>query len=109
MVNARFVKPLDRELLASQLAGGGRIATVEEHVIAGGFGAAVLETIAELALADVETVTLGIPDRFVPHGSPEVLRKSLGLDAEGIFFRLRRFFAAGTLGAAESPPAESTA
>jgi len=95
VVNARFVKPLDRELLASQLAGGGRIATVEEHVVAGGFGAAVLETVAELELRGVEVLPIGIPDRWVPHCSQEVLRKAHGLDAEGIYFRLRRFFAAG--------------
>jgi 1-deoxy-D-xylulose-5-phosphate synthase len=92
VVNARFVKPLDRELLASQLADGGRVATVEEHALAGGFGSAVLEAIAEMGLEGIETLCLGIPDRFVPHGSQQTLLHSLGLDAGGLYFRLRQFF-----------------
>jgi 1-deoxy-D-xylulose-5-phosphate synthase len=98
VVNARFVKPLDRELLASQLAPSGRLATVEEHALAGGFGSAVLEAIADMGLEGVETLCLGIPDRFVPHGSQRVLRQALGLDADGIYFRLRQFFTAATSG-----------
>jgi len=98
LVNARFVKPLDRELLRAQLEQlglpGAKLATVEEHMIAGGFGAAVLECISELELEGVETMVVGVPDRFVPHGSQDVLRKTLGLDAESLYFRFRRFFAA---------------
>ncbi len=98
LVNARFVKPLDRDLLKAQLTQlglpGARLATVEEHMIAGGFGAAALETISELELEGVETLVVGVPDRFVPHGSQDVLRKTLGLDAESLYFRFRRFFAA---------------
>ena len=99
LVNARFVKPLDRELLAlqieqaSQLEGGARLATVEEHALAGGFGSAVLEALSEMELAGVTTLAIGVPDKFVPHGSQEVLRKTLGLDAEGLYFRFRSFFA----------------
>lgn len=92
VVNARFVKPLDRELLASQLATGGRLACVEEHTVAAGFGSAVLEALADMGLEGVETLTLGVADRFVPHGSQRVLRQALGLDADGIYFRLRQFF-----------------
>jgi 1-deoxy-D-xylulose-5-phosphate synthase len=104
VVNARFVKPLDRDLLESQLGQGGRVATVEEHVVAGGFGAAVLEAISDLGLAKVETLVVGVPDRFVPHGSQDVLRKSLGLDAESLYFRFRRFFGAQTQSAAAAAP-----
>ncbi len=96
LVNARFVKPLDRELLRSQVAAlgaGARLATVEEHVVSGGFGSAVGEALAELELAGVSLLHVGVPDRFVPHGSQEVLRKTLGLDAESLYFRLRSFFA----------------
>lgn len=103
LVNARFVKPLDRELLASQLGSGGRIATIEEHAVAGGFGSAVLEAISELSLGGVETLCLGVPDRFVPHGSQRVLRRALGLDAEGLYFRLRQFFQASGPSAARGP------
>jgi len=104
VVNARFVKPLDRELLRSQLeqlGAGARLATVEEHVVAGGFGSAVLEALAEMEISGVATLTVGVPDRFVPHGSQEVLRKVLGLDAEGLYFRLRTFFGQRVAGAAE--------
>jgi 1-deoxy-D-xylulose-5-phosphate synthase len=96
LVNARFVKPLDRELLRSQVAAlgaGARLATVEEHAVAGGFGSAVGEALAELELSGVSLLHVGVPDRFVPHGSQEVLRKTLGLDAESLYFRLRSFFA----------------
>lgn len=97
VVNARFVKPLDREMLASQLAEGGRIATVEEHSLAGGFGSAVLEALADMGLEGVEALNLGIPDRFIPHGSEAVLRQALGLDADGLYFRLRQFFVTSSL------------
>ncbi|MBZ0090006.1 MAG: hypothetical protein K8H90_06480, partial [Thermoanaerobaculia bacterium] len=93
---ARFVKPLDRELLRAQveaLGAGARLVTVEEHVVAGGFGSAVLEALAEMELHQVATLAIGVPDKFVPHGSQEVLRKTLGLDAESLYFRLRSFFA----------------
>ncbi len=99
LVNARFVKPLDRELLALQidqfgdLEGGARLATVEEHSLAGGFGSAVIEALSEMELSQVTTLAIGVPDKFVPHGSQEVLRKMLGLDAEGLYFRFRSFFA----------------
>jgi 1-deoxy-D-xylulose-5-phosphate synthase len=111
LVNARFVKPLDRELLALQieqlggLEGGARLATVEEHALAGGFGSAVSEALAEMELSGVATLALGVPDKFVPHGSQDVLRKMLGLDAEGLYFRLRSFFAR-TAGARGSSGAE---
>ena len=96
VVNARFVKPLDRDLLRAQISGmgsGARLATVEEHVVAGGFGSAVSEALSEMELHGVATMQIGVPDRFVPHGSQDVLRKTLGLDAESLYFRLRSFFA----------------
>jgi 1-deoxy-D-xylulose-5-phosphate synthase len=99
VVNARFVKPLDRDLLRAQLEQlglpGAKLVTVEEHVVAGGFGAAALEAVSEMELEGVESLLVGVPDKFVPHGSQDVLRKVLGLDAEGLYFRFRSFFAAG--------------
>ena len=95
VVNARFVKPLDRELLRSEverLGDGARIVTVEEHVVAGGFGSAMMEAIADMELANVQVLPIGVPDQFVPHGSQDLLRKKLGLDADSLSFRLRRFF-----------------
>ncbi|MBZ0102504.1 MAG: 1-deoxy-D-xylulose-5-phosphate synthase, partial [Thermoanaerobaculia bacterium] len=99
LVNARFVKPLDRELLRAhvqQLGGAGaRLATVEEHVVAGGFGSAVSEALTEMELHGAEVLHIGVPDKFIPHGSQEILRKTLGLDADGLYFRFRTFFARG--------------
>jgi 1-deoxy-D-xylulose-5-phosphate synthase len=108
LVNARFVKPLDRDLLRAQLealgVAGVRLATVEEHVVTGGFGSAVEEALSEMELYGAETLLVGVPDRFVPHGSQEVLRKVLGLDAEGLYVRLRSFVARGLQGQPSPAP-----
>jgi 1-deoxy-D-xylulose-5-phosphate synthase len=108
VVNARFVKPLDRDLLrleAERLGEGGTIVTVEEHVVAGGFGSAMMEALAEMGLGHVGVQPIGVPDKFVPHGGQEVLRKALGLDSESLGFAFRRTFAA----LAKAQPATTTA
>ncbi len=92
VVNARFAKPLDVELLASQLRPGARVMTVEENALAGGFGSAVMEAVASLKVADVTVECLGIPDEYQPHGSQEILRARLDLDVEGIVRRAKAFF-----------------
>jgi 1-deoxy-D-xylulose-5-phosphate synthase len=92
VVNARFVKPLDVELLAAQLRPGVRLMTVEENALAGGFGSAVEEAVAALKMPDVLIERLGVPDEFQPHGSQEILRARLDLDVEGIVRRARAFF-----------------
>ncbi len=85
VVNARFVKPLDEELLCS-LAGEGRpLITVEENALQGGFGSAVLELLEEKGLTNIVVKRLGIPDTFVEHGAQGDLRHKYGIDAEGIF------------------------
>ncbi|HYC72252.1 MAG TPA: 1-deoxy-D-xylulose-5-phosphate synthase [Opitutaceae bacterium] len=89
VVNARFVKPLDRHLLLSQAAVVPLLATLEDHVLAGGFGSAVLETLQE---ADCHTAVerIGWPDRFVEHGSSnEVLRAAYGLSTDDIVRRIK--------------------
>jgi len=83
VVNARFVKPLDENLILSLAAKHGRVLTVEENVLAGGFGSAILELLADRELM-VTVKRLGIPDTFVEHGAPEILRRKYGLDADGI-------------------------
>ena len=92
VVNARFVKPLDVELLAAQLHPGSRLMTVEENALAGGFGSTVMEAVASLKGPDVTVERLGLPDEFQPHGSQEILRARLDLDIEGIMRRARAFF-----------------
>ena len=84
VVNARFLKPLDAELILSVAGSCGRVMTVEENLLQGGFGSAVLELVNDNNMQDVIVRRLGIPDRFVEHGSQARLRQDLGIDAEGI-------------------------
>jgi len=84
VVNARFIKPLDEALILNLAAKHGRVLTVEENVMAGGFGSAVLELLSDRGLFGVTVKRLGIPDVFVEHGAQDVLRKKYELDAAGI-------------------------
>jgi 1-deoxy-D-xylulose-5-phosphate synthase len=84
VVNARFVKPLDEELILSLVSECRRLITVEENALQGGFGSAVLELLEAKGITGVEVKRLGIPDVFVEHGSQEFLRNKYGIDAEGI-------------------------
>jgi 1-deoxy-D-xylulose-5-phosphate synthase len=61
-----------------------RLITVEDHVLDGGFGSAVLEFLADEGLSGVRVKRLGIPDRFIPHGTQDELRKLCGIDQESI-------------------------
>jgi 1-deoxy-D-xylulose-5-phosphate synthase len=89
VVNARFAKPLDAERFLALAARVGRVLTVEEHVIAGGFGSAVSELFVERG-AKVELEILGVPDEWVDHGAQKLWRRHFGLDAEGIAAAVRR-------------------
>jgi 1-deoxy-D-xylulose-5-phosphate synthase len=82
VINARFAKPLDGEAILAA-ARRGPIVTVEEHVLAGGFGSAVLELLSREGVCG-QVSSLGIPDRFVEHGARARLLASLSLDAPGI-------------------------
>ncbi|MBU2226269.1 MAG: 1-deoxy-D-xylulose-5-phosphate synthase [Proteobacteria bacterium] len=84
IINARFVKPLDEELLCGAAERIGRVITVEENVLMGGFGSAVLELFAERGIAGVAVRRLGIPDEFAQHATQKELRRLYGIDAEGI-------------------------
>jgi 1-deoxy-D-xylulose-5-phosphate synthase len=83
IVDARFAKPLDVELLSRVARRCGALVTVEDHVLAGGFGSAVLEALA-VAAPGVEVRRLGIPDRFVEHGDVSEQWRVAGIDAAGI-------------------------
>ncbi|MEE8474882.1 MAG: 1-deoxy-D-xylulose-5-phosphate synthase [Myxococcota bacterium] len=83
VVNARFVKPLDATRIVALARRCGAVLTVEEHSAMGGFGAAVLEALAEAGVS-VPSRCLGIPDRVIEHGSPTAIRSQLGLDSDGI-------------------------
>lgn len=84
VVNARFVKPLDMDLIADLARKTGHLLTVEENAVAGGFGSAVLEELTQAGAAGFRFRMIGIPDRFIEQGPQALLRKELGLDAEGI-------------------------
>lgn len=84
VANARFVKPLDTELILDLARRTRRILTVEENVLAGGFGSAVLELLASEHVEGVRVLCLGIPDTFVEHGTPAQLRDKYGLNASRI-------------------------
>ena len=84
VVNARFVKPLDRDLIARVARESEFIVTLEEASLMGGFGSAVLECLDTLELSGTRLKRLGIPDSFVEHGDRQELLASLGLDATGI-------------------------
>ena len=98
VINARWVKPLDTELLAQLVKPGAPVFTVEENAVAGGFGSAVSEALDELGLA-AKVHRLGVPDRFVAHATQAEQRSELGLDEEGLLRSLR----AGTSGAGVVP------
>ena len=89
VVNMRFAKPLDEELLLEHAAQYGKIVTLEEGVLQGGVGSAVLETLnAAKMLQKCQVLTLGIPDEFVLHGDKKLLFKDLGLDVETISVKI---------------------
>jgi 1-deoxy-D-xylulose-5-phosphate synthase len=85
VVDARFVKPLDEDLVVAEALRAGRLVTVEEGCLPGGFGAAVLEALERRGVSEGLAVRrLGLPDQFVTHGDPARQRAELGVDAEGI-------------------------
>jgi 1-deoxy-D-xylulose-5-phosphate synthase len=81
VVNMRFVKPLDGELVRELARTHELLVTVEEHQIMGGAGSAVCELLAQ---DETRILLLGLPDHFIDHGDPGRLLASLGLDGEGI-------------------------
>ena len=92
VVNMRFVKPLDKELLLAQAKEYGKIVTLEEGVLQGGVGSAVLEALNEAQLlTKCRVLTLGIPDEFVLHGDKKLLFKDLGLDVDAIVAKTAAF------------------
>lgn len=97
LVNARFVKPLDSDLLLSVARRTGKVLTVEENMLAGGFGSAVLELFEESGEMPARVRRIGIRDRFVEHGTPGALRAELGLAAEGIASEAARLVGEGRL------------
>ncbi len=84
VLNARFVKPLDQDLILKWAHHTGRVVTVEENALQGGFGSAVLEMFQENGFQPRSFIRLGLQDAFIPHGAQSILRNRCGIDAEGI-------------------------
>ena len=81
VVNARWAKPLDEELITRLAKGTGRLVTIEDHVIAGGFGSAVLELLESKGLRNVDVRLIGCPDKPVEHGAPSILKELHGISS----------------------------
>lgn len=93
VINARWVKPLDVELITALAQNQRLMVTVEEAYLAGGFGSAVMECLEQNNLLDsVKLIRMGVPDQIVTHGDPKLLLSQYGLDADGIYKRVKEAF-----------------
>src|SRR3984893_1490351 len=90
VINPRFAKPIDRACVAEFGGRGGLVVTLEDHVLAGGFGSAVMETLNDLEL-HVPVVRVGWPDEFIEHGKVDSLREKYGLTAEAALEKARPY------------------
>jgi 1-deoxy-D-xylulose-5-phosphate synthase len=88
VINPRFVKPIDRDCVSQFGGHSGLVITLEDHVLAGGFGSAVMETLSDLDV-QVPVVRVGWPDEFIEHGKVEALREKYGLTAEAALVKAR--------------------
>ena len=92
VINSRFAKPLDSNLITGVANHIKRIVTVEENVLAGGFGSSVVTLLEQSGIYDVQSRCIGIPDEFVEHGTQAILRAKYGLDSQGIVRQIYDFF-----------------
>ena len=91
VVNARFIKPLDEDLVTALASETSLLVTVEEAALMGGFGSAVIELIESRNIQNCKVCRIGVPDRIISHGSPSLLHAKYGLDSDGIYQRIRSF------------------
>ncbi len=85
VINVRFIKPLDRQMILSIASRMPRLITVEENALQGGFGSSVMECLNEADMSNLPIKRLGIPDSFIEQGSMNSLRAACGIDEEGIY------------------------
>ena len=103
VVNCRFLKPYDHDVLRDVAERHRRVITIEEGAVVNGFGAYITRELSALASEHtIEVRSLGLPDRFIEHGAREVLLRDLGLDAEGIATEARRMIGGAVTAAEES-------
>ncbi|MDI6870033.1 MAG: 1-deoxy-D-xylulose-5-phosphate synthase [Bacillota bacterium] len=95
VVNARFCRPLDEELLLGVADAAGAVVTLEENTARGGFGAVVLEALSRHGRSGMRTLLLGLPDEFVTHGSRSVLLEAVGLTPAAVARRVGAWLAGG--------------
>jgi len=84
LVNARFVKPLDSELIMNLASRIKRLVTVEENAVIGGFGNSVVDLLQKSGMSNIQVKSIGLPDEFVELGTQDILRSKYGLNAKGI-------------------------
>ncbi len=96
VINARFTKPVDTEMLEFYASSVEAIVTLEDHVLCGGFGSAVLEELNKLQIA-TPVVRIGWPDQFIEHGKQDALRAKYGVSVEAALTKLRPLLAAQPL------------
>jgi 1-deoxy-D-xylulose-5-phosphate synthase len=92
VVNARFAKPLDEELILSYAGSGNVVITVEEGVTAGGFGSAVRELLDRKKIFDIRFKSIGLPDEIYPLGKTDQVKKMYKLDPDGLRQQIRQFY-----------------
>ena len=107
VVNCRFVKPLDVELICSLAKKIPRIITVEENIRQGGFGSAVLEEFNDSGITGFQLERIGIPDTFVEHGPQNLLRSKYGIDADAIVETAKRLMTSSSRPQAEWPNSQA--
>ena len=104
VVNGRFVKPLDANLISDVAKRVRYVVTVEEGARMGGFGSAVLEALSELGLTHLRTKVLGLPDWYIEQGPQDLLRERYGLTADGIFESVKALVTQEATGSAPISP-----
>jgi len=108
VINSRFLKPLDGNLLCDWAKKTGKVITVEENVLQGGFGSAILELFQERGLFSIPLKRLGIPDIFVEHGPQGLLREKYGIDENGILKGVEEMFEEGVSGSIPTTQTETS-
>jgi 1-deoxy-D-xylulose-5-phosphate synthase len=94
VINPRFIKPLDRELIARYAKRATALVTFEDHVLMGGFGSVVLEALSEMGI-DTPVIRIGWPDRFIEHGKVDQLRARHGVSVEAALEKLAPYMKRG--------------
>ncbi len=91
LINARFIKPIDKNMLKEVAKRKALIVTIEENVLNGGFGSACLETLNDMGISNIRLLRIGLPLIFMEHGSQSILRDKYGLSEEKIYKRIIKF------------------